>query len=142
MTFLHHHMLRRCDTLKRKERGKLVHIGETGNGAYDSIKGAKIRLYEGVFMLFVVIVLAIESLRGNISLYGSNMTAFYIWSMFIGFFAIALYGWAPEVDGIYENGLTAHTTLLITYLRDRSFHPFEEITKIGYGERQTSVVTI
>lgn len=118
-----------------QDRGQLLYTGIHGKKYYDNLKSAKRRLWSNLFLFLFSMFMAIISLLGHFWIFGSSMYAFVIWLFIVFILLLGLIGWGPEIDGIYENGITNHLTLLSEYLRGKSFHPFNNITKIGYGIR-------
>jgi hypothetical protein len=120
-------------TMKKKteNRGQIIYIGKHGKSYYDSIKGMKRRFYFLIFILLFTISMEILAIMGYFA-----QPVIWILIFFIIFFMVAISGWGLEIDAIYENGITNCITPLHEYLKGKSFHPFENITKIGYGYNQ------
>ncbi len=112
----------------KKGRGKLLYIGIQGR--WDDtlkarIKGFLICIFGCLIGLFFAIVAFEKSLW-------VEFVFFIIIFLFFLPFLIATGG--LETDAIYENGITNRNDYLFKRLTGKSFHRFENITMIGYGQ--------
>ena len=115
-------------------RGKLLYQGIQGRYD-DTISGTRKVFGTYVFGCLVAILVAIGGLLEIGTIGGS-----YLGACFIGFllfllcspFVYAIGG--HEIDGIFENGITNRYSNLLDRVTGKSFHKFDDITMIGYGQ--------
>ena len=118
----------------KKVRGKLLYTGIQGRWD-DTIKQQQFGLITYVTGCIVGLLLALSAIFGSGSILGSSLLGFLIPFCIFLFclpFVIAIGG--LEIDAIYENGITDRNDNLFKRLNGKSFHRFEKITKIGYGQ--------
>ncbi len=118
----------------KKDRGKLLYRGIQGRWD-DTIEAQRFGLLTYVTGCIVGLLLAIFAVIGTGTIMGSPLLGFlipFIIFLFCFPFVIAMGG--LEIDGIYENGITNRNDYLFKRLYAKSFHRFENITKIGYGQ--------
>ena len=118
----------------KQDRGKVIYKGIMGNKYTDSIKSQKYGLLEVSILMVIVILMIIGTILGIGSFEGFSPTCTILYLLMISLFLlliISILGF--ETNVIYEKGVTSSKTKLFDKLSGRDFHPYRNITKIGYG---------
>lgn len=115
-------------------KGDLLEVGLQGK-MYETKSRIRIMYVKYSIIILICFVLAGLSLRGNVTLGGSNYMAFSI-LFIIGIICILiiLFMNGAEIDGIYENGLTHRRVGLIKKWQGKHWIPWNEVDTINYGK--------
>ena len=123
----------KLDETMRKKRGQLLYKGETGKH-YDTIRGKIGVFIANFFSICLMITFAYLTVRYSWMMAGSSILLLLIWIYFACIFLLLLFACGGiDISGIYENGISSAHHHLIDFLFRKTFHKYEDITKIGYG---------
>ena len=126
-------MAEKGETKKEEIRGKLLYKGKSGR-YYDTINGQKKMITLIIFSMGVFLTYAICSIIFQITIAGSIILLEALLFFLIGILLLLLYAVGGiDIDGIYENGISSAHHTLIEYLKGKTFHPYNTISKVGYG---------
>lgn len=106
-------------------------IGRYDDSKWETLKGFLVCIFGCVLGILV----GVGALTSNLTVAGSTFGACFASFTLIFLcspFVLALGG--LEYDGIYENGITNRNGYLFKRLTGKSFHRFENIIMIGYGQ--------
>ncbi len=118
---------------KENVRGKLKYKGITGE-FYDTISGQIKVVIFLIFSIALMITFTYCTIIFKWTLIGSSIFGATIWIFFMIIFIILLHaGGGIEINGIYELGISSAMHNLGDCLMKKTFHRYENITKIGYG---------